>query len=546
MIFLLACAPRTLPPPPAPFRFAVVGDRTDEPDDVGWRDILAQVQAREPDLVLTVGDLVDDPLDPVDWALALSATATLSAPVAYTPGNHDIIDEATASVFAERTGQAPWRSFDQGGVHFVIVDNSVAERWEELPPDQQAWLLSDLSAHQDDVVVVAMHKPFWALRAARGQQDPLHAAFVDAGVDAVFTGHWHQHLFQEIDGIPYVGVGSSGGVVAGLPDPLLGNAYEYAWVEVIDGALSIRTVAGGRDLPVDHLTRADADRLRAWRLGAARATIRGDQLHLHVENRSDAPMAGAVEIEANGWTLEALAVPYDLAPRQALDTTLAATPPAELFPTPRLRMQAPLPDAGLRTFAWPSELARTVEVPRGSAVLDGDLSEWAGAPSIGPFTTARGLPATTEPTQAWLRHDDQALWFAARCQDSRPDELRRNHHGRDGQVVFDDRVGLVLLPRPDLLAWFYVTPNGAVWDLRKAGGVLERGWDGVEAAAQVDAEGWTVEVRVPYAALGLDIVPETWSFDLRRRQVRTQGEATATSAFGSRDPDRIATLRLLP
>jgi len=133
MFSLLACRPVDPHPAAETFVFAVIGDRTDESWEPAWRKTFVDVEAQHPDLVLTVGDLADDALDPEDWALALEPAKGLSAPIEYVPGNHDILDEAGQTVFREKTGQAPYRSFDRGGVHFVVVDNSVAESWAELP-----------------------------------------------------------------------------------------------------------------------------------------------------------------------------------------------------------------------------------------------------------------------------------------------------------------------------------------------------------------------------------------------------------------------------
>ncbi|MEQ1572460.1 MAG: sugar-binding protein, partial [Myxococcota bacterium] len=308
----------------------------------------------------------------------------------------------------------------------------------------------------------------------------------------------------------------------------------------------LRAVAGGVDLPVDYLTRADSGRLRALRQGAVTGVARGDAIEIRIHNVTDAPLAGVLTVEPGGWTVANPTVPYEVAPGETFTATVPASAPAGWFPSPRLSLSYPLPDAGPVAFVTPVDAVREAVAPRGAAVVDGRLDDWAGAPSVGPLTTALGGLATTEATEVWLRHDDEALYVAARCADSEPAQLSRLHTDRDRQVVFDDRIGLVLFPTPDQLVWFYVNPNGAVWDLRRVGADLQRGWDGVEAAATVDEGGYSVEARIPFAALGLGEVPQTWSFDLRRRQERTQTEATFTSAFASRDPARIGILHLSP
>jgi 3',5'-cyclic AMP phosphodiesterase CpdA len=529
-------------------RFAVLGDRADEPNDGAWRAVVAQVAARQPDFVLTVGDLVDDSLDPADWDTALGSLSGLD--VEHAPGNHDLEDEATAAIFRARTGQEPLRSFERGGVHFVVVNNAIAETWEQLPEADRAWLVADLAAAADRLVVVSMHKPFWAVGVASGRPDPMHELLVAQGVDLVLTGHWHHHLAAEVDGVRYVGIGTSGGAYLGVPSPRLGNAYEYGWVEVVDDRLEVRTVAGGVDLPADYLTFADQQRVRAAYLGGVRATASAAGLAVTLTNPQPVAWEGTVRVQPGAWTLDAAAIPFRVEAGGTFTATVPATrpPAAWVLPSPRIGVDLPL-GSGFVPLEVVADVVRDVPVTRGSAVIDGRLDEWSGAPSLGPLTTRFGEAPTAEATEVTLRYDADALYLAARCADNEPDALRRNHHGRDGHVVFDDRVGLKLsAPRPvggDVVVWFYVNPNGAVWDLRRADGVVDRAWDGVQAAATVDEGGWSVEARIPFAEIGVSGPPDGWRVDVRRRQERTQTEATLTPGFGATDPARMAVLRVV-
>jgi hypothetical protein len=555
-LLLAGCAPRLIDPTPvAPFRFAVVGDRTGEPNDADWRRVLGEVEARGPDLVVTVGDLADDAFNPAEWDRALAGTALLERPIAYTPGNHDILDAASAAIFTTRTGQAPYRSFDQGELHFVIVDNSIAERWEELPEEQRLWLEADLAGSVGRPTFVFMHKPFWALGVAAGTPDPMHDLFVRTGVAAVFTGHWHTHLHARFDGIAYTGVGSSGGVTAGLPDPRRGNVPEFVEATVRDGAVTLTTVIEGEEHPVDLVSARDQGVLRQLHKGAVTGRLHAaadgtSRLDLHVENLGAEPLAGTLTVDGGAWSVAQPSVALDVAPGATFTTTIPVTRGVTDVPLPRVRLDYPLPDAGLTPFETVVDHARELRVGRGPApVLDGVIGpdEWAGAAVVDQFVTSRGVAATGDPTRVLLRYDADALYVAARCDDGEPAALTRIHSARDGGVEFDDRIGVLLAPTPDQLYWFYANPNGAVWDLHadRARGVVNRDWNGVEARATVDATGWSVEARVPFDAMGLTTVPETWAFDLRRRNNRLQVEAQFTPAFGTSQAGRIGVMRLV-
>lgn len=558
MISVVGCVHARAPsaPPDAPFRFAVIGDRTDEPNDAAWQQTLAEIEASRPELVVTVGDLADDALDPADWDTAIAATRVLSMPIAYTPGNHDIQDEATALVFAEQTGQAPYRSFDQGGVHFVIVDNSIAESWETLPDAQRSWLASDLAAHAGEPIAVFMHKPFWALGVAAGKPDAMHALFVQSGVRAVFTGHWHNHAHQRIDGIDYTIVGTSGGAFPGLPNVHTGNTYEFATVTVTDGSFTIERVTDDRVLPVDSVSLADSSRVRAIRQGGVRAALRtGDDgqtvLALHVENLGASPMDDLLTLDPGAWTVATATVPLRILPGESFDTTIPVSMSGATYPLPRVTLNLSLPDAGPIPYTAVVDHRRELTVKSGKVPsVDGVLGdgEWEGVVPHTAFTNREGVTASGDPLTVWMRYTDDALYLAARCDDADPSALKRLHTGRDGNVSYDDRIGLLLAPSPEQLYWFYVNPNGAVWDLHvdRVAKKVDREWNAVEAAATVDASGWVAEARMPFAALGLAGPPASIGFDLRRRQHRTQTEALFTPAFGFADPNRLGLLTLVP
>lgn len=547
---LLACAPsHPAPPERPPFRFAVLGDRTDEPNDDAWRRVVGEVKARAPDLVLTVGDLADDPYNPEEWTRALRGLSILTVPVAFTPGNHDIVDAASAAIFTARTGQAPWRSFDAGGSHFVILDNSIAESWEVLPEAQRSWLATDLATTAGRPTFVFMHKPFWALGVGSGKPDPMHELFVERGVTAVFTGHWHAHLHAQFDGVQYVGVGSSGGAVTGLPTVREGNVPEFVEATVRATGLSLETVIRGEAYPVDIVTLANRAVLRKLRQGAITARLDGDGIDVHVENLAAEPLIGTLRIDGGAWRTDP-AIPIHAAPGETFTAHVAASAGSTLAPLPTFSLEYPLPDGGPLTYAFVVDYARELTAPTAAApVVDGVLGtdEWAAAATVDQFVTASGEPATGDPTVVRVLRSADALYFAARCSDHVPADLTRIHPAseRDGQVVYDDRVGVMLAPTPEQFYWFYVNPNGAVWDLHadKAVHALHMEWDAVEARATVDGSGWSVEARIPFAALGVSEPSGRWAFDIRRRNNREQSEALFTPGFASNQPARLGVLR---
>jgi 3',5'-cyclic AMP phosphodiesterase CpdA len=218
MLLLLCCSAsaEVIEDEGRPVRFAVIGDRTGSPVPGIYDQIVLEIQRLRPDLLLTVGDMVEEDSGDRDkmeaaWKEYEKIISPLSMPIHFVPGNNDIFTDATEEIYRRHAGE-PYYSFDYCGIHFIMLDNCRWESSEELPAEQMAWLVDDLDKYRDAKNTIAfMHKPFWYNTTATGKPDTLHSLFRTFGVDAVFTGHFHQYFVGEYDGIIYTGLGSSGG-----------------------------------------------------------------------------------------------------------------------------------------------------------------------------------------------------------------------------------------------------------------------------------------------------------------------------------------------
>lgn len=139
-------------------------------------------------------------------------------------------------------------------------------------------------------------------------------------------------------------------------------------------------------------------------------------------------------------------------------------------------------------------------------VLDGRLDEpvWAQAASVTDFETF--IPEygkrQAEKTTAYMAYDDQNLYFAFRCLD-RPDLIKGALSRRD-EIGSSDFVCINLDTFNDQqsLYAFYVTPLGVQGDSRFASNKEDFSVDLVwDSAARIDAEGWTVEMRIPLKSI---------------------------------------------
>jgi len=159
--------------------------------------------------------------------------------------------------------------------------------------------------------------------------------------------------------------------------------------------------------------------------------------------------------------------------------------------------------------------------------IDGRLDEavWKKAPTTGFIQNDPndGQPAT-EATEVWVAYDDKALYVGAFCRDSEPKKIIGRLGRRDSQTdsdwfmfavdpYYDKRTGYM----------FGVNPSGSIMDLTLSNDVMDdSSWDGLwEGKAEVNGEGWMVEMRIPFNQMRFPKQDEyVWGVNFRRIVLR--------------------------
>ena len=156
--------------------------------------------------------------------------------------------------------------------------------------------------------------------------------------------------------------------------------------------------------------------------------------------------------------------------------------------------------------------------------VDGRLDEveWQGTPVATDFIQSEpreGDPAT-EDTEVWVAYDETHLYVAAYLHDSAEPtvtEIRKDfaEATQDGfQVIVDpfrDRRNGYL---------FMTNPEGARGDRQVAneGREINASWDAVwRVETQRVADGWTLEMEIPFRALRFDPENDRWGINFGRR-----------------------------
>ena len=161
--------------------------------------------------------------------------------------------------------------------------------------------------------------------------------------------------------------------------------------------------------------------------------------------------------------------------------------------------------AGQDSPAKPRDLrARLVTTP---PKLDGVLDDeaWTAMPeeldTWMSYNPLRGQ-AAQQHTQVWVAYDAKAIYFAFKCLDAEPGKIKTSISRRD-TVWNDDWVGVSLdSSRAGQIAYhMFINPSGIQMDAlqsRNEDTAVDWLW---QSAGRVDADGWTVEVRLPLESI---------------------------------------------
>jgi hypothetical protein len=235
------------------FRFALVGDRTGTAAPQIYARTWREVSLFGPDMAVTIGDTIQGLADPTaakEWREMDDVWRRYRrVKTLYVPGNHDIWSAESKRLFEIEAGHPASHSYVHGGALFVILDNSLADG---LTAEQLAFCERELARHRDlRPKFVFLHRPSWLVNVRLGNRGfDLHTLAKKYGVDSVISGHGHQLVHLELDGVRYLEIGSSGGSIErglkmgqGFRD---GWFYHWMWAQVRDGKVefTVKEVTG--------------------------------------------------------------------------------------------------------------------------------------------------------------------------------------------------------------------------------------------------------------------------------------------------------------
>ena len=265
------------------FSFVIFGDRTGGPDDgvAILADAVRDTNLIEPDLVITVGDLIQGYGETGPWMTQMheykGVMDNLLCPWFPVAGNHDTYWRNKGSGESKPEGEMDdlyemhfgplWYSFSHKNNHFIVLytDEGNPETGEKtfhkpesqrMSPEQRSFLEGALKRGKDaDHIFVFVHHPRWLGGGYGDDWDSVHEMLADAGnVAAVFAGHIHYMRYDgPKDGIEYVSLATTGGHKTGeVADA--GFLHHYDLVTVRKDQIALSSIPVGALLDVRDIT----------------------------------------------------------------------------------------------------------------------------------------------------------------------------------------------------------------------------------------------------------------------------------------------------
>ncbi|MDA0323928.1 MAG: metallophosphoesterase [Verrucomicrobia bacterium] len=521
---------------PAAFQFAIVSDNTGGARPGVFASAVKKLNLLQPEFVLSVGDMIEGYTDDTvvldeEWSVFNAYLKEFDMPFFYVPGNHDISTPSMARMWEEKYGRR-YYSFVYKDVLFVCLDSQDGPNQSAGLGDQQiAWATSAIAARPDvRWTIVMLHQPLWVyeegnfVTARKFIGAPQKTGFQPveealAGRDyTVFAGHFHSYVkFMRHDQRYFI-LASTGG--ASLLRGIETGEFDHGvWVTMttngpvlanllLDGIQTEDVYTEEKHRYVGSLEFSNVSGLKPRG---------GITFEMAVTNVFNHPMEVVMEWSvANSWTVAPARVSAIVAPGQhsiyAFSARYTAPDMYPRWPTCVATFTAGhefMHETHLRVPGDIDEYLQSVRptttAPRLAAapVIDGQLDDdsWANAVHIESFQDWTLQREAEVKTEVWLGYDDENLYCAFRCQEPEMSGVAMNETNRDGNVFLDDVVEIFISPDVNDNVYYHiaVNPAGTLYD----GVVFDK--DGftadIRATAARDADGWSVEMAIPLAAM---------------------------------------------
>lgn len=352
------------------FHFVVFGDRTSGvPAGLPvLEQAVEDTNLLAPDLVMTVGDLVQGYNETEEWLAQMREYRAIMDRLAMrwfpVAGNHDVYWRGDTppppgqheSNYEKHFGPL-WYSFRHKNAGFIVLYSDEGDpvtneksfsqpRLQQMSPAQLAFLDKALAELSDvDHVFVFLHHPRWIQeRYAGSNWSEVHRRLVAAGnVSAVFAGHIHFMRYDGVDdGIAYYTLATTGGhLSADFPDA--GYLHHMNVVSVRPSGFQVATIPVGAVIDPKEFTPeflasveqarsvrpiSQSDDLRLAADGSCKGTVRYKLENTAARKISGTLVFGTAASPNRDWFAQLEHEHFELNPGEHRDFEFSVTRPA--------------------------------------------------------------------------------------------------------------------------------------------------------------------------------------------------------------------------
>jgi DNA repair exonuclease SbcCD nuclease subunit len=232
----------------------VLGDRTGGELE-SWKifdKAVSDINHLKPAFVVMIGDVIEGGASSAAqiearWEEAMSHLASLKIPLFVVPGNNDIWDRTSYSVWRRVMGDT-YSAFTYKGCRFILLntEESYGTGEKGLGARQMAFVEENIRQHGDvSQFFLFYHQPVWAFSGSLKSDWERIESLLEGKIFSVFAGHMHALGSKYRKGHRHLIVGPTGGNMRLPRNPSLGLFHHFTWVVVERDTSSVAFIEPG-------------------------------------------------------------------------------------------------------------------------------------------------------------------------------------------------------------------------------------------------------------------------------------------------------------